>query len=37
MTYTISLTPSAHGKITATSSDGYSFTASEPLFAGARY
>ena len=37
MTYTISLAPSAHGKITATSSDGHSFTASEPLLTGARY
>jgi len=38
MSYTISLAPSTHpGKVTATSSDGYIFTASEPLFADARY
>jgi hypothetical protein len=38
MTFTISLTPSAHpGKVTATSSDGHRFTAYEPLLNGARY
>jgi len=38
MTYTISLAPSTHaGKITAISSDGHTFTASEPLLTGARY
>ena len=38
VTYTISIAPSTHpGKVTATSSDGHVFTASEPLFTGARY
>jgi hypothetical protein len=38
MTFTISIAPSAHpGKITATSSDGHRFRASEPLLSGARY
>jgi len=38
MTYTISIEPSlTPGKVTGTSSDGHSFTASEPLFTGARY
>jgi len=38
MSYTISTEPSrTPGKVTATSSDGHSFTASEPLFTGARY
>src|SRR5262249_53588294 len=36
--YTIALKPSpTPGKVTGTSSDGYTFTASEPLFTGARY
>ena len=37
MTYTISLAPSAHGKLTATSSDGHSFPTSMCLLHGARY
>jgi hypothetical protein len=38
MTYNISLEPSrSPGKVTATSSDGHRFTASEPLLNGARY
>ena len=38
MTYTISIEPSqTPSKVTATSSDGHSFTSSEPLLAGARY
>jgi len=35
--YTIALKPSRRGKVTATSSDGHTFTAAEPLFTGARY
>jgi len=38
MTYTISLAPSTHpGKITATSSDGHTFTTSMCLLDSARY
>ena len=38
MTYTINIQPSpSPGKFTATSSEGYTFTASEPLLSGARY
>jgi hypothetical protein len=38
MTYTISITPSAHpGKVTATSSDGHTLTSSMCLLDGARY
>jgi hypothetical protein len=37
MTYAISIAPSAHGKVTATSSDGHTFTTSTCLLDGARY
>ena len=38
MTYTIAVKPgTTPGKVTATSSDGYTFTTSTPLLAGARY
>ena len=38
MSYTISLAPSTHpGKITATSSDGHTFTTSMCILDGARY
>jgi hypothetical protein len=38
MTYTISLAPSATpGKVTATSSDGHTFTTSMCILDGARY
>jgi hypothetical protein len=38
MTYTISIEPSSKaGQITATSSDGHTFTTSTPLLEGARY
>ena len=37
MTYTISIAPSAHGKVTATSSDGHTCTTTTPLLDGARY
>ena len=37
MLYTISIAPSAHGKVTATSSDGNTLTTSTPLLDGARH
>jgi hypothetical protein len=38
MTYTIAVKPSpTPGKVTATSSDGHSFTTATPLLDGARY
>jgi hypothetical protein len=38
MNYTISIEPSTRaGKVTATSTDGHTFTTTTPLLAGARY
>ena len=37
MTLTIAVRPAHKGQVTATSSDGHSFTTSTPLLDGARY
>ena len=37
MTHTIDITPAGPGQVTATSSDGPSFTTTSPLLDGARY
>ena len=37
MTYTINIAPAHAGMVTATSSDGRSFTTTSPLLDGARY